>query len=255
MIVLKKTIRFICTLVLGAVLTSMLWCSTTVFASEGTVTIIDDAELLTAEQEASLASMMQQSTMYGNMVFYTTLDNPYSNVDFLGQMVYEELYSEATDGVIMVIDMDLREILLSGYGNCKHTLPSRDCTTITDNVYRDASRGDYYSCALTAFEQVHLVLNGKNIPRPMKYACNALLALALALLVNYFIAMGMSKKKAPSADMIRRFIHYKCDIIAPQVTFLREKRVYNPRSSSGGGGGGGGHSGGGGGHSSGSHKF
>ena len=70
---LKKTIRFICTLVLGAVLTSMLWCSTTVLASEGTVTIIDDAELLTAEQEASLASMMQQSTMYGNMVFLSLI--------------------------------------------------------------------------------------------------------------------------------------------------------------------------------------
>lgn len=256
MTVLKKKFHTLRTFLFAILLTSMLCYELPALAAQGTATVIDDADLLSDTEEAALMDIMQPGTLYGNMVFYTTLDNPYHDVDQLGQAVYNELYAGNADGVILVIDMDMREILLSGYGECQYSLSRSDCITITDNVYRYASDADYYSCAATAFEQVNLILNGKNIPRPMKYICNALLAIALALLINYFVVMGLSKKKKPSNNTMLHFIHSKCDIIAPKVTFIREKRVYNPPSSSGGGGGGrsgGGRSGGG--HSSGSHKF
>jgi len=223
----------------------------------GQVVVADEADLLTGEEEEQLAEIMRAGADFGNMVFYTTNYNPCSNTDRLAETAYTTLFGEREDGVIFVINMDDREIYISGYGNCQYTLPDSYCYTITDNVYRYASGAEYYECAAEAFEQIHAVMVGKDIPKPMKYICNVLLAVAAALILNFLLVMSFSRKNKPSRNEVKRNITYQCNIYNPRVAFTHEKRVYNPpsSSSSGGGrnGGGGGHSSGG--HSGGGHRF
>ena len=81
----------------------------------------------------------------------------------------------------------------------------------------------------------------------MKYISNALLALIVALLINYFVVRAFSRSKKPSENELLNNIYTQYAVSNPQSTFVRQSKVYDPPSSSGGGssGGGGGSSGGG----------
>ena len=88
----------------------------------------------------------------------------------------------------------------------------------------------------------------------MKYISNVLLALILALLLNYGLVSFFARIRKPGRKELlckgQNQFHYT----QPKAFFVRESSTYNPVSSggsgsSGGGGGGGSSSGGGGGHS------
>ena len=88
----------------------------------------------------------------------------------------------------------------------------------------------------------------------MKYICNFLLSIALALVLNYFVAMFLSSKTKASKQEIRSNMISHFRIMDPKAEFTHETKVYNPSTSSGGSSGGGG-GGGGGGSSGGGHRF
>ena len=91
----------------------------------------------------------------------------------------------------------------------------------------------------------------------MLFRSSALLAIILALLINYFIVMFYSRSRKESDKAILGGIYSGVNITNPNAVFTSQSKRYSPPSSSsgsggssGGGGGGGGHSsGGGGGHS------
>lgn len=85
----------------------------------------------------------------------------------------------------------------------------------------------------------------------MKYISNAFLAVIIALLLNYFLVRSFSRAKRPSKTDLLGKVFTQCNIVNPNVRFIRQSRVYSPPSSSGSGGSSGGSSGGGGGSSSG----
>jgi uncharacterized protein len=98
----------------------------------------------------------------------------------------------------------------------------------------------------------------------MKYISNALLALVIAILINYVIVRMVSKKHAATPSELVSGIFVNNALNNSRVVLVRQTKTYAPRSSDSGGGGGGhgggGHSGGGGGggHSSGGgggHSF
>ena len=63
-----------------------------------------------------------------------------------------------------------------------------------------ASAGDYYQCAASAFDQAATLLKGGHIARPMKYINNALLALILAVLINYLALCLQSMKRSSGRE-------------------------------------------------------
>ncbi len=132
--------------------------------------------------------------------------------------------------------------------------------TITDNVYPYATDGDYYQCAVQVYGQAFALLKGNRIAQPMKYISNALLAMILALLLNYGLVCFVTRIGKPRRrEMLGNAGNY-FRYTQPQAFFVRESRTYRPRSSgssggsrsgsgrSSGGSRGGGRSGGGGGH-------
>lgn len=218
--------------------------------------INDAAQLLDEEERQELAAVMQGITAYGNVLFKTA-DNTILNTEAYARQYYQEKLGTAS-GILLLIDMDNRMLWIHSDGAVYQVITKAEAKTITDNVYRHASDGDYYTCAQEAFGQAQTLLEGNRIARPMKYISNAFLAVILALLLNYglvcfFAGIGKSGRKRLPQNAGNYFRY-----TPPQAYYIRESRTYHPTDSGGshssgssgssGGSSSSGSSGGGGGH-------
>lgn len=211
----------------------------------------DGQDLLTEAEEASLLEEMKPLTEFGNAGF-VSCDNYSESTKSYAARIYGQLYGSES-GTMLFIDMGNRELYIKSNGEVSKIISNAYSNTITDNIYKYASRGDYYGCASLCFSQIRTLLNGGRIAQPMRYITAALLALILGLMINYLIVRAVSSpKKADNAEIIDAA---KVDFLLrnPDAVYERSDKVYSPvKSGSGGGGGsrgGGGFSGGsGGGH-------
>ena len=185
----------------------------------------------------------------GGVGFFTNpSDNPVGNVTSWAPQCYHEAFGNQS-AVVFVIDMWSRQLYIyAGQDMLKVITPSK-AETITDNIYRSASRGDYFSCAAEAFTQMAQLLQGGTVPEPMKHVSNAFLAFALALLAVFVPANLRTRMQGTDEKSV---IHDAVRIT--HMTPFRKKLLKETRhlhveasGSGGGGGGGGGFSGGGGG--------
>lgn len=223
------------------------------------VIVEDDANLLTDEEETTLGKEMAPITTYGSVAFKSIDYNPYYSTEDYIRSYYRDTFG-STSATVFLIDMDNRNIWIHSNGTIYETITKSYANTITDNVYKYASDGDYYTCAFTAFGQINTLLEGRKIAQPMKYISNAFLAVIIALLLNYFLVRSFSRAKRPSKTDFLGKVFTQCNIANPNVRFIRQSRVYSPPSSSGsggssGGGGGSSSGGGGGGGGGGGHSF
>ena len=218
------------------------------------VYISDEADLLSKREEKKLVEDMKGLTDFYTVGFFTVEDNPYNRVFSLAEDLSDSMGGK--DRVIVLIDMDTREICVDSYGKARDIITTSMADVIADNIYSYASDGDYYECASAAFEQIEDLVEGERIAMPMKYINNFLIAFFIALFVNFLLLRTSTKiRKASMNEMLSGSV-YQCNINNPVAVFSTQTKVYSPPSSSSSGGGhsGGGHSGGGG-HSSGSHRF
>lgn len=220
------------------------------------VYIEDDAELLSQEEIESLAQQMQGITAYGNAMF-KTIDENYTSTDNFARAYYRECFGTAS-GTMFLIDMDNRNIWIRNDGRISKIVTNAYSDTITDNCYRYASKGDYYGCAREAFSQIEALLNGQRIAQPMKYICNAFLAVIFSLLITLGLARLMSRSAVPCRNDLLRAAPHEFRLNNPQAAYTHTTKRYDPPSSDSGSGGSSGGGGGGGSSSSGSgggHSF
>lgn len=245
---MKKRISFLMALLLIAA------ALTLPALAAGTFVIDDGADLLTASEEAELRERYAGITEYMDAAFVTT---DYSSGT---TEAYAENYAIRHYGndpaVIFLIDMDDREIYVYANGEALKTISRADARAITDNIYKDASRGDYFACADGAFGQILAKCQGARLARPVKHITNAMIAVLFGVLINYLITV---RSRRPSAERrtkgtVTASVSHRPSIIAgialaAPIVIGSVRHYHNDDSGSGGGGGGGGHSGGGGGHS------
>ena len=214
--------------------------------------IIDDANLLQPDQYDKLLEDMKPITEYGNAVFYSTSEYQ-GPVTSVSESKYQSTCG-LESGTLFIIDMNQREMYIYSMDDVYKIVNKSYANTITDNNYKYATNGDYYKCASETFKQMYTILDGGKISQPMKYVSNILLAIILAILINYAVVRMVSNTRDPSNSEVLKAIVTKQASSSIATSFSHQTRVYDPPSSSssgggGGGGGGGGHSGGGGGHS------
>ena len=215
--------------------------------------IEDDADLLSDQEEASLAETMEGITAYGNVAFKSIAYNEYSTERYI-KNYYSEMFGSRS-GTVFLIDMDNRNIWIHSNGGIYRVITNSYADTITDNVYRYASDREYFSCANEAFSQILTLLQGNRIAQPMKYISNVLLAVILGLLITYFMVRAMSVSAKPSEKELLEATRYQYRLNNPQMIHTGTTKKYDPPSSGGSSGGGGGSSGGGGGGGGGGHSF
>lgn len=216
--------------------------------------VIDEADLLTDGEEKSLLEDMAPVTDFGNAIFYST-DRDQGSASYVSSKKFNEYYgSNKVSGTLFLIDMANREIYIYGSGDASYIITDSKSYTITDNVYRYASKQEYYKCASEAFRQINIVLNDGKIAQPMKLVSNIFLAIMLGLLIAYWIVRANSSVRRASEKEMLAAIQSQQQLLDYSRVFTHQTKKYDPPSSSSSGGGGGG--GGGGGHSSGGgHSF
>jgi uncharacterized protein len=221
------------------------------------VIIRDYADLLTDEEEKALSGHMLPVTKYGGAAFYTN-SSSISNASSYAKRCYRECFGTKS-GTLFLIDMYTREIYIFSDGRIYSKITNAKAKTITDNVYRYATRGDYAGCAMQVFDQISTLLAGGIIPQYMKHASNALLSFAIGLLAVFIVANAKTRMQDDNeAKVFQEMARKKAGLGSPtEQNLVKIKRTRHTESSggggggggsSGGGGGGGGSSGGGGGH-------
>lgn len=254
--------------IFAAIIFSVSYCDTgVVFAAQdngyynsstgngNNILIYDEADLLTDGEESELLTYMEPVSRYGNAVFLSTTSNTDTPNSFARRFYRNNFGQE--DGCVFLIDMSNREIYIYNENGFSRIITSAYSYTITDNVYRYASDGDYFTCSVEAFRQISSLLEGNRIAQPMKYICNLLLAVMIGILINYLILRAMAKTPKPSERELLSGINAKCSLKNANKVFVHESRRYSPINTSSGSSSGGGSSGGssGGRSSGGGHKF
>ena len=218
-----------------------------------TAVIDDSAALLDAAEYDSVLETMKGITDYCHAGLYT-----YGGSSTEYVMTKAENWGNSTfsgDYTLFIIDMATRQLAVYSSKKIYKTITQSKAYTITDNVYSYASRKQYATCAMTAFNQMHRTLKGEMVTGPMRYISNALLALLGAILLAYLVISARMEQevKVSMPDIVTATVGAGAFIAGKKLV-----RKVKHESSSGhggggfGGGGGGGFSGGGGG---GSHGF
>ena len=159
-----------------------------------------------------------------------------------------------------MIDMGRRNIWIYCDGAIYRIINKSYANTITDNVYRYASKAEYYDCALNAYDQALTLLEGGRISQPMKYISNVLIAMVMALLINFvFLIIQRHEYSDTSLEAMAGAMTSTVAVSVMSKKLIKSHKSAHVSSSSSGGGGGGGFSGGGGGGGSsgggGGHSF
>jgi len=213
----------------------------------------DYADLLTDTEEQRLLEKLSALTLYGNMEFLTIRENPKSATSYNEEYYYGK-YGNAS-GMILLIDMDNRKIIITTAGAVYNVISPARSDSITDKYYTYASDEEFYECAAYIFQDAGILLDGGKISEPMKHISNAVLAVAIGLLIGFWIFRRATTlhKDNPNVQLKDAYVDVK---VSDGVTVkTHTTRRYDPVESSssggsgGGGGGGGGFSGGSGGHS------
>jgi len=216
------------------------------------VLVEDMAEILTYREEQQLATELRSISKYGSAAIVTLDQNDVgSSEDYA--IYYSEFNFNKDSNTVFLIDMDNRNIWIYSYGYIGDEISSTDNNTITDNIYTYATNGDYYQCCSNEISQVYTLLKGGDIPRPMKHIGNAILAIILALILNYFLTMTMSTDFKDTNSQLEKFTEHKYELKDIKVKFRNTKKEYSPSSSDSSDSGGGSSDSGGG--SSGGHGF
>lgn len=218
--------------------------------------ILDEADLLTDEEETRLMERLKGVLEYGGAALVTTDYNPGSTESY-ARSAYRG-YFGTSSGTLLLIDMDNRYLQFYSDGSIYRVLTESRTNEITDNIYSYASEKDYFTCADKAFEQVIILLSGGKISTPMRYVTNAIFAVGLALMLNIWLVVRQRKKPDPSRIIDTLGQEHRGAVRNVSTRMTNQRRTRHVESSgrggggggiSFGGGGGGGHSGGGGGHS------
>lgn len=195
--------------------------------SEQKILIMDWADILSDLDEEDLVPEMTKLSRYGTVVLLTVESNPNNNTVSLSKEIYESKIS-TEGGFLFVIDMDMREIYIECGGSIGGIIAAIDCYNITDNVYKYAKNGDFFTCALKTFEQANMMMEGRDIPKPMKHVCNIILAFAIALFVNYLFVKNSRKMKEPSRMMTVVAMDMNCTYIHHALRKLNLERKDDP---------------------------
>lgn len=211
--------------------------------------ILDDIDLLTAEEEMWLIEDMKPVTEYGSIAFWSTDQAARDEID-QARLKRKELF-EFESASVFVINMGIRKLTIQSYGDIYDNINDSYARSITDNISHYATDQKYYNAASEAYQQIYKVMNGLDIPEPMKIAGYVIMSIIIGLTVA--LSLAFSAKYNPIRELpidaagiqgSGTFSKKGC-----KKTISKEERAISTSSHSGGGcsscGGGGGCGGGG----------
>ena len=159
---MKKAILFFLALML--LVPCFAGAETKTWANEATgfTAVIDDsAALLDAAEYDDVLESMQGITEYCHAGLYT-----YGGTSTEYVMDKAKKWGNSTftgNYTLFIIDMATRQLAVYSSQDIYQVITQSKAYTITDNVYSYASRKEYATCAMTAFNQMNRVLRGEMV--------------------------------------------------------------------------------------------
>ena len=157
------------------------------------VLILDDANLLSAAEEASLVEVMTPITEYGHIIFWSTNESAVNEINQARDKRFELCGNESSG--ILSINMSRRKLTFQSDGEIYRWVSGSYARSITDNASHYASEGDYAQCGIDVFRQVLQVLRGNRIAEPMRWISVAVLGLMLAFVL--VVGLAFSRRRNP----------------------------------------------------------
>lgn len=216
--------------------------------------IQDRVGLLMEREEQELLADMKPITAFCPIVLETVSRTYSSSTALYAEAQFNHLFPQR-NGILFLIDMEHRMLWIQK-ADSNSLLTTEKCLSITDNAYRDASKGEYFKCAKNVIHQIAQTMCGRSIPEPMKHLSNLVLALCISLFgVFLYVSRGTGVlmpgkvyQFGPEAERELNFHNVKQSYLRTIVHSASSDGSGGgggSRSSGGGGGGGGGSSGGG----------
>lgn len=166
--------------------------------------IMDDADILSDQEEADLLQDMKAIASYGNVVFCSTSLKKSEDYQKYAQDTYYQLYKNEP-GVLFQIDMGNRKLTLSSSTGFDELIKNqRD--SIIDNINEMASEEAYYQCASQCYEQIYRVLHGDEIAQKMKHINDAIFALLFGFLLNFILVFWSVRSKVDKDKVLGEMI-------------------------------------------------
>lgn len=210
---------------------------------EGFVVQIRDEEgLLTREEAEKLLDVMEETGHHTNVTFATYKEDVDTKT-WVDRNYYQKGYFNP-GGIVFVVDMYHRNLNLRFEGDVKKTLGYSAATSIEDNVYQYASKGDYATCATEVFRQIGSLYAGQKIAQPMKAVISLLLGLSLSMMLLFLYVRQSRKQKREMGTLLAGSIGAAALTASVSTRINRRERLSRGSSSGSGGGGGGGGGGG-----------
>ena len=184
------------------------------FAAEDTDFLYDEADLLTAAEEASLTSKLERiSAEYEAQIVVATIASMNGgNVDLYLDYLYDSMgfgYGERYDGVLLLICMDPREYRILSNGYAGVAIDPDDIGRIGDRIVSDLSAGNYADAFHAFAEECEYYLNGYINGFPFAAGENlgisAIIGIVIGLIV-VFVLKGQLKtvqKQSRAHDYVK----------------------------------------------------
>ncbi len=170
--------------------------------AQGSPRMIDQADLLTDAEEASLNEQLDDySARYAVDIVVATVNSCHGESI---QYYAEELFYTADfgcgdqrSGVMLIISMEERECYIYRSGIAETAISADEGDAIIDDITASLSYGDYVSAFESYLEESAYQINGELNGFPFKFGRNLIIALVIGFVVA-FIATGVMRSKLKS---------------------------------------------------------
>ena len=163
----------------------LLGCFSTVAYAENSDRVVDNADLLTDAEEASLEEQYTQIAekyQYDIAVVTTNTLNGKSAQDYADDYYYDNGYGygESRDGLMLLVSMEDRDWHITTRGKGEENFSSRDIDDISGAFLSDLSAGNYYEAFRIFGEESGAVITA--VEEPMSFGLRALIAAGAVLM-------------------------------------------------------------------------
>ena len=192
--------------------------------------IIDELGTLSAEDKAELLRAMEPITRYGDAAYKTTVSGGAFDADKYMDIQYGATMAGKT-GVLVLLDAGNHSFKVRCGGKWEDMITKRQADTIAANALRTFEQGGgAVTVPGSVFEQVFNRLEQVRKARPVKYICNAMLALILAMLINFVLVDKMSRMQKTSDQEILESIAGYCRHGEVMIEYLTRTETYSPQT-------------------------
>lgn len=173
--------------------------SLAVAASAEEILVYDDADLLTAQEERELHTMLSEISRTHNtqILVGTVLTTEGGSIDYMIEAVYDGMdfgYGSARSGVFLLVAMDVREYRILSNGFAGDAIGMHEIDAISQAIVSDLSDGDYASAFEMFAKRCDYYLDGYRNGFPFDFGTNLMIALVIGLAAGLITVLVMKSQ-------------------------------------------------------------